>query len=168
MHLHLVGGLGRNARAFLENLVLHALGRHLHRGIQDVLREELGLFIEGLLRGGLFVGFLLLLHQEQEILPGGLQRGVRHEHLAAGIDFILDGGHDQIHLERHVDVRDIPAKDHAERIAVAIDGAVERNLLFRLGGGGGRNRGRVRRGGGILVSSAGKEGGTRDSDRRKS
>ena len=156
MNLHLVGGLGRNARAVLDYLVLHALRGDLHRGIHDVLGEERGLFVKRLLRGGLLVGFLLLLHLKEQVLQGSFRSGIRQEHLAARIHLVLDGLDDDIELEGHADIRDSLAQVHAERIAVAVDRAVQGNRLLGHGSRGrGRSGSRFRLGDSVLVTAAG-------------
>ena len=128
MHLHAVTLLGNDSRTILEDLVLHALRSHLDRRILRVCSEELRLFFKGLLGRYLFVGFLLLLHLQQQILQRRFRDRIGHQHRPRRIHLVLDRAHEHIQIQRHVHIRNRLAQIHSQRIAIAVRRVVQVGL----------------------------------------
>ena len=136
MHLHTVALLRGNSLAVLKNLVLHALRSHLDRRILRIFGEDLRLFLKSLLGRHLFVGFLLLLHLQQQILQRRFCDRIGHQHRTRRIHLVLDGAHEDIQIQRHVHIRNRLAQVHSQRIAVT----VRRIIQVGLHGHGHRSR----------------------------
>ena len=161
MHLDLVRHLGRNSRTGLEHAVLHALGRHFHGRIQNVLGEECSLVFQSLGGGSLLVVLFLLLHAEQQVLQGRFRSGIRQQNLASGVHFILEGNHQHVHLDRDINVGDSLPQVHTQSITVAVHGTVQGNLGSRGGNRLGGFHHRLR-----IIATASNQNGTYSKSER--